>query len=132
MPTATVGFVLDLQSSSGDIDADLKVASAILCEYQKRLLPDGGQSSFALEKNGPAVAGWSFARLSLSARFVQSLYDNNSYEIERAKGRSLTEKFIAWLGDVLKKHGCPHVVLKAGEEMYDRGYHGGLGEWFSR
>jgi hypothetical protein len=121
--------VLDFQSSSADFDSDLNNASAVLLEYQKRLFPDGdGQGSFALEKNGrAAVAGWSFAKLSLSARFVQSLYDNNSYEIERAKGRSLTEKFIAWLGDVLKKRGCPHVVLKAEERCMTGATTGGAG-----
>ena len=111
-------FTVDFQSQNYDEESQL--TRTILCDFLKQLdVKDKG--SFQVSDSQSQAAGWSFGKLFLSLEFVQKLYDGNSYEIDRSKGKYHGDKFISWLNQLLVNKGCKTLALKAADEMRDFG-----------
>ena len=51
-------------------------------------------------------AGWIFSKLFIAGQFVEKLYDSNVKEIDKAKGKKFSDKFVFWLSIKLKDRGC--------------------------
>jgi hypothetical protein len=103
-------FILDFQTTSFEPDAE--IANGVMTELQKACQLE---NQYALD---PPLerAGWAFAKLFLSGKFVERLYSGHSYEVDRSKGKKFQDKFISWLASELKNKGCT-AQIKAAPEM---------------
>lgn len=139
MELPIIDYVLDFQST--DFESDSKVVFDLFAEYQRMLKldnEDGEKEQHLFRISQPQdLAGWSFAKLFLAGKFVQKIYEANSYEIELMnrwpkvtgkyyEGDLSVIKFVAWLGSKLKERNCKANV-KIGEEMADVAYGEGAG-----
>jgi hypothetical protein len=103
-------FILDFQTIN--FESDSEIARNLLNEYQSSLKL---QNAFALDEP-ITTAGWSFAKLFLSAEFVEKLYERNGREIDRLKGKRLVDKIVSWLAGNLQSKNCS-AQLKIAREM---------------
>lgn len=103
-------FILDFQTT--DFGSDEKIATDFIAGLQSACQLE---NQYALD---PPMerAGWAFAKLFISAQFVERIYSVNSYEIDRSKGKKFEDKFINWLASQLKNRGCT-AQIKAAPEM---------------
>jgi hypothetical protein len=105
-------IIIDFRST--DPENDLKIARSMLTEYEKLFRLQEG--SFQLGEARPISMGWSVAKLFISLELAQRLYENNSFEIERANERMKTYKFLLWLNTAFGSKGCK-AQLKYAEDM---------------
>lgn len=103
-------FILDFQTTTFEKDAG--IAKDLMAKLQETC---GLKDQYALD---PPLerAGWAFAKLFLSGKFVENIYSAHSYEVDRSKGKKFEDKFIAWLASELKNRGCT-AQIKAAPEM---------------
>ena len=84
-------FLIDFETV--DFESDSKIAKEILYEFQKNCNYDNEDNcNFVLD--APILsAGWYFAKLFLSGQFVKKLYELNSDQIDKSKGKKFEDKF---------------------------------------
>lgn len=107
-------FILDFQTQSISFESDLGIATSILAHYQT-ICNFGSKEVFAID---PPItsAGWSFAKLFLSGRFVEKIYEQDSAGVNGSKGKKFEDKFVSWLNTTLKNSNCKALV-KISSEM---------------
>jgi hypothetical protein len=96
-------FILDFQTTN--FESDSKIATDILCEYQKICNLYDDHNTFALD-DPVSSAGWSFAKLFLSGEFIEKIYEVKSNEIDRTRGKKFEDKFVSWLNTRLRSSKC--------------------------
>ncbi|NOJ26970.1 MAG: hypothetical protein DA330_03035 [Nitrososphaera sp.] len=103
-------FIIDFQTT--DFASDGEVAKKMLSDMQRLCEME---NSYALD-DPMDRAGWSFAKMFLAGQFVEKLYAQHQYEVDRTKGKKFEDKFIGWLAQELKRKGCG-AQIKAAPEM---------------
>jgi hypothetical protein len=99
-----------------DFESDSKIAKEILKEFQKSCNFDNDDNRNYLLDSPITSAGWYFAKLFLSGRFVKMLYELNSEQIDNSKGKKFEDKFVSWLGVRFKTRKC-EAFIKIAPEM---------------
>ncbi|MFZ0512201.1 MAG: hypothetical protein WAM14_11395, partial [Candidatus Nitrosopolaris sp.] len=61
-------------------------------------------------------AGWYFAKLFLSGKFVKRMYELNLDQIDNSKGKKFEDTFVSWLSIKFKTRKCD-AYLKIASEM---------------
>src|SRR5262249_22772754 len=102
-------FIIDFQTT--DFEPDAKIAKDLLDSFQRQ---HKMENAYALDE--PMVtAGWSFAKMFMAGQLVEKIYASNESEVNSCKGKKFEDKFIAWIGMQLEKHGCGAQVKLAPE-----------------
>ena len=96
-------FLLDFVTT--DFDQDSRVAESILQQFQASGGWSNDKDNFLLD-TPVTSAGWYFAKLFLSAHFVRRIYELNTDQIIKSKGKKFEEKFVAWLNTEFKSKKC--------------------------
>jgi hypothetical protein len=96
-------FILDFMST--DFKKDTDIATALLSQLKVECGFDPSLDPFAI-LDPVQSAGWIFSKLFIAGQFVEKLYDSNAKEIDKAKGKKFSDKFVFWLSIRLKDRGC--------------------------
>ena len=96
-------FILDFMSIDFKTDSD--IATALLSQLKEECGFDPDLDAFAILEPVPS-AGWIFSKLFIAGQFIEKLYQGNSKEIDKSKGKKFSDKFISWLSIILRECGC--------------------------
>lgn len=106
-------FLIDFETI--DFESDSKIAKEVLREFQRDCNFDNDDRNFVLDS--PTYrAGWYFAKLFLSGKFVKRLYELNLNQIDNSKGKKFEDSFLTWLSIKFKTKKCD-AHLKIASEM---------------
>ena len=103
MPSYLGTFILDFISTNFETDSD--IANTLLSKLKVECGFDPNLEAFAI-LDPVHSAGWIFSKLCVAGQFVEKLYEVNSKEIEKSRGKKFSDKFVYWLSIKLKEHGC--------------------------
>jgi hypothetical protein len=115
MASNTRTFILDFITT--DFNRDSNIAITLLLHYKNACGYKSDEDVFALE-DPVSSAGWIFSKLFIAGQFIERLYDSNAGEIDQAKGKKFSDKFISWLLSKLKAQGC-RAQIKLSTAMKD-------------
>jgi hypothetical protein len=96
-------LVLDFMST--DISTDSEIATALLSQLKDECGFDQSLEAFAI-LDPVQSAGWIFSKLFIAGQFIEKLYDSNTEEIDKSKGKKFSDKFVYWLSFKLKERSC--------------------------
>jgi hypothetical protein len=96
-------LVLDFMST--DISTDSEIATALLSQLKDECGFDQSLEAFAI-LDPVQSAGWIFSKLFIAGQFIEKLYDSNTEEIDKSKGKKFSDKFVYWLSYKLKERSC--------------------------
>jgi len=96
-------LVLDFMST--DISTDSEIATALLSQLKDECGFDQSLEAFAI-LDPVQSAGWIFSKLFIAGQFIEKLYDSNTEEIDKSKGKKFSDKFVHWLSYKLKERSC--------------------------
>jgi hypothetical protein len=106
-------FLIDFETI--DFESDSKIVKEVLREFQRDCNFDNDDRNFVLDS--PTYrAGWYFAKLFLSGKFVKRLYELNLNQIDNSKGKKFEDIFLTWLSIKFKTKKCD-AHLKIASEM---------------
>jgi hypothetical protein len=101
MSSYTGTFILDFMTT--DFNRDSSIAISLLYKIACGYKTD--EDVFALE-DPVSSAGWIFSKLFIAGQFIERLYDSNAGEIDQAKGKRFSDKFVSWLSSKFKEQSC--------------------------
>lgn len=96
-------LILDFMST--DISTDSEIATALLSQLKDECGFDQSLEAFAI-LDPVQSAGWIFSKLFIAGQFIEKLYDSNTEEIDKSKGKKFSDKFVYWLSYKLKERSC--------------------------
>jgi hypothetical protein len=96
-------LILDFMST--DFKADSEIATELLSQLKDECGFDQSLEAFAI-LDPVQSAGWIFSKLFIAGQFIEKLFDNNTEEMDKSKGKKFSDKFIFWLSFKLKERGC--------------------------
>lgn len=96
-------LILDFMST--DFTADSEIATALLSQLKDECGFDQSLEAFAI-LDPVQSAGWIFSKLFIAGQFIEKLYDSNTEEIDKSKGKKLSDKFVYWLSFKLRERNC--------------------------
>lgn len=103
-------FILDFMTI--DFEHDSNIVFEILSYYKKICGFNKEDDVFDLDKP-ISNAGWSFSKLFLAGGFVERLYQANTDDISRSRGKKFEEKFVSWLSTKLNDSECKAQIKMA-------------------
>jgi len=90
---------------STDISTDSEIATALLSQLKDECGFDQSLEAFAI-LDPVQSAGWIFSKLFIAGQFIEKLYDSNTEEIDKSKGKKFSDKFVHRLSYKLKERSC--------------------------
>jgi len=103
MSTYLGTLILDFMST--DFTTDSEIATALLSQLKDESGFDQSLEAFAI-LDPVQSAGWIFSKLFIAGQFIEKLYDSNTEEIDKSKGKKFSDKFVYWLSFKLKERSC--------------------------